>query len=91
MTENRIGDAPMLPELLAQIPTTETMIAVSGDGAYDIKGCHAAIAARGAAAGNPPIFNGGITDQTRMSRTGKTGRPPCLLGHHRVLPNPCVR
>ena len=50
VTDNTIGDAPMLPELLAQIAATETITVVSGDGAYDTKGCHAAIAARGSAA-----------------------------------------
>src|SRR5277367_1964741 len=57
ITDNSIGDAPMLPELLGQIPATETIIAVSGDGAYDTKGCHAAIAARGAAAVIPTRKN----------------------------------
>jgi hypothetical protein len=50
ITDNGVGDAPMLPELLKQIPVSETICFVSGDGAYDTKGCHAAIAARGAAA-----------------------------------------
>jgi hypothetical protein len=43
ITGNSIGDAPMLPALLNQIPTAEPIIAVSGDGAYDTKGCHAAM------------------------------------------------
>ena len=50
VTDNAEGDAPMLPDLLSQIPADEPIISVSGDGAYDTKGCHAAIAARGAAA-----------------------------------------
>nr|WP_011997478.1 IS5-like element ISPa35 family transposase [Pseudomonas aeruginosa]CAO91762.1 transposase [Pseudomonas aeruginosa] len=57
VTDNRIGDAPMLPELLTQIPATETVATVSGDGAYDTKACHAAIAARGAAAVIPTRKN----------------------------------
>ena len=48
VTSNRLGDAQMLPELLKQIPENEQINAVSGDGAYDTKGCHAAIAERGA-------------------------------------------
>ena len=48
----------MLPELLAQIPSHEVITAVGGDGAYDTKGCHAAIAARGAAALIPTRKNG---------------------------------
>ena len=58
VTDNAEGDAPMLPELLSQIPADEVILSVSGDGAYDTKGCHAAIAARGAAAIIPTRKNG---------------------------------
>lgn len=58
VTDNSIGDAPMLPELLGQIPADEVMASVSADGAYDTKGCHAAIAQRGAQAVIPPRKNG---------------------------------
>ncbi len=50
VTDNSIGDAPMLPELLKQIPESEQIASVSGDGAYDTKACHEAIALRQAAA-----------------------------------------
>ena len=50
ITDNAIGDAPMLPELLAQIPAHEPLHSVSADGAYDTKACHEAIAGRHAAA-----------------------------------------
>lgn len=50
VTDNSVGDAPMLPELLGQIPADEAVASVSGDGAYDTKACHAAIAQRGAQA-----------------------------------------
>lgn len=50
VTSNSVGDAPMLPELLAQIASTTTIATVTGDGAYDTKACHAAIAAIGASA-----------------------------------------
>ncbi len=50
ITDNAIGDAPMLPELLAQIPAGEPVHSVSADGAYDTKACHEAIADRQAAA-----------------------------------------
>lgn len=50
VTSNSVGDAPMLPELLAQIASTTTITTVTGDGAYDTKACHAAIAAIGASA-----------------------------------------
>ena len=57
VTDNSVGDAPMLPELLAQIPQGEPVASVSGDGAYDTRACHAAIAQRGAAAIIPPRKN----------------------------------
>jgi IS5 family transposase len=50
VTDNAIGDAPMLPHLLAQIPEDELLCSVSADGAYDTKACHEAIAGRQAAA-----------------------------------------
>lgn len=48
VTDNATGDAPMLACLLEQISVDETIASVSGDGAYDTKGCHEAIAQRGA-------------------------------------------
>jgi hypothetical protein len=44
VTGNGVGDVPMLPELLAQIPAEETLFSVRGEGAYDTKACHEAIA-----------------------------------------------
>jgi hypothetical protein len=58
VTDNRTGDATMLPELLSQIPPTEKLMTVTTDGAYDTRLCHAAIADRGAAAIIPPRRNG---------------------------------
>ena len=57
VTDNSAGDAPMLPELLAQVPPDEKVTSVSADGAYDTKACHAAIASRGAQAIIPPRKN----------------------------------
>lgn len=48
VTDNRQGDAQMLPSLLTHIPAAEAIGCVSGDGAFDTKACHEAIAARGA-------------------------------------------
>ncbi len=48
VTDNSIGDAPVLPALLDQIPADESIASVSGDGAYDTKDCHEAIALRAA-------------------------------------------
>jgi len=58
VTTNAIGDALTLPDLLAQIPQDEQILSVSGDGAYDTKACHAAIAERGAEAVIPVRRNG---------------------------------
>jgi len=49
-TTSDVGDAPMLPELLDQIPPEQEIGSVTGDGAFDTRKCHDAIAARGAAA-----------------------------------------
>jgi len=58
VTTNAIGDAPTLPGLLAQIPGDERILSVGGDGAYDTRDCHAAIAGRGADAVIPVRRNG---------------------------------
>ncbi|WP_075790967.1 IS5 family transposase [Massilia putida] len=51
------GDAPLLPCLLDQIGNDEPIASVSGDGAYDMKDCHEAIARRGAEAVIPTRRN----------------------------------
>ena len=56
-TTSRIGDAPMLPELLHQILPDQEIATVTADGAYDTRKCHDIIAARGAAAIIPPRRN----------------------------------
>ncbi len=43
--DNKTGDAPILPELMGQIPETEIIAANYGDGPYDTKECHNTIAA----------------------------------------------
>jgi hypothetical protein len=57
VTSNAIGDVPMLPELLAQVPVEEPIASVSADGAYDTRTCLDAIASRGAQAVIPPRKN----------------------------------
>lgn len=54
VTGSRIGDAPMLPDLLDQIADDQPIGMVTADEAYDTRSCHAASAARGAAAVIPP-------------------------------------
>lgn len=57
ITGSNIGDAPMLPELLEQIPPDQEIGSVTADGAYDTRNCHEAIAARHADAVIPPRKN----------------------------------
>jgi len=57
VTSSSIGDAPMLPDLLEQIPSDEEIGTVTADGAYDTRKCHDAIAAHNAHAVIPPRKN----------------------------------
>lgn len=57
ITGSHVGDAPMLPDLLNQIPAHEQIGSVTADGAYDTRKCHDAIAERGANAVIPPCEN----------------------------------
>jgi hypothetical protein len=57
VTRSNVGDAPMLPDLLNQIPPDQDIGSVTADGAYDTRKCHEAIAARGANAVIPPRKN----------------------------------
>jgi hypothetical protein len=57
ITGNDVGDAPVLPMLLAQIPQDEEIGGVTADGAYDTRSCHDVIAKRGADAIIPPWRN----------------------------------
>ncbi len=57
VTGSNVGDAPMLPELLDQIPSDQEIGSVTADGAYDTRKCHDAIAGRQADAIVPPRKN----------------------------------
>ena len=57
VTSSNVGDAPILPELLNQIPPDQDIGSVTADGAYDTRKCHEAIAAREAHAVIPPRKN----------------------------------
>ncbi len=57
ITKNDVGDAPVLPVLLGQIPDEEDVASVTADGAYDTRRSHEAIAERGAQAVIPPRKN----------------------------------
>ena len=57
VTSSDVGDAPVLPDLLAQIAADQDIASVTADGAYDTRKCHEALADRGAAAIIPPRKN----------------------------------
>lgn len=57
ITASHIGDAPILRDLLSQIPAGEEIGSVTADGAYDTRKCHDTIADRGAHAVIPPRKN----------------------------------
>ena len=57
ITGSHIGEAPVLPDLLSQIPIGEEIGLVTADGAYDTRKCHDAVADRGAQAVIPPRKN----------------------------------
>ena len=43
VTGSHIGHAPVLPDLLTQIPADEVISSVTADGAYDTRKCHDAM------------------------------------------------
>ena len=57
ITSSNVGDAPVLPDLLNQIPSDQDIGSVTADGAYDTHKCHETIAARNAHAVIPPRKN----------------------------------
>lgn len=77
ITGSSIGDAPMLPELLNQIPREQEIGSVTADGAYDTRKCHEAIAARNAAAIIPPRKN--AKRGSRRARAPWPETKPCAL------------
>lgn len=50
ITGSGLGDAPMLPDLLSQIPEGEPIASVTADGAHNGRACRDALAERGAEA-----------------------------------------
>jgi len=83
VTGNGVGDAPVLPDLLGQIPPDEVIASVRADGAYDTKGCHRAIAKRGADAIIPVRKNG---QPWKESCDGARTRNEALRGMRRLGP-----
>ena len=81
ITGSRVGDAPMLPELLSQIPADQAIDKVSADGAYDTRACHAAIAARDACAVIPSRKN---TRAWLENTPGASARNETVRSTHRL-------
>lgn len=71
VTTSDVGDAPMLPKLLDQIPPEQEIGSVTADGAYDTRKCHDAIAERGAAAIIPPRKNARLWQGTSAGATAR--------------------
>lgn len=57
VTKSSVGDAPVLPDLLNQIPKGQEIGSITADGAYDTRKCRDAIADRDADAIIPPRRN----------------------------------
>jgi hypothetical protein len=81
VTDNSIGDAPVLPALLDQIPADERIASVSGDGAYDTKDCHETVALRDAYAIIPTRKN---TKPWKTNRCGADARNDILRTTRRL-------
>ena len=81
VTGSRIGDAPILPDLLDQIPAAQPIGMVTADRACDTRACHAAIAARAAAPVIPPRRNG---KPWRDQTAGATARNDALRSCRRL-------
>ena len=54
VTTNEVGDSPVGAELLNQIPSHETVVSLTGDGAYDTQDVHEACHRRGVIPVIPP-------------------------------------
>ncbi|SNR85802.1 Transposase DDE domain-containing protein [Puniceibacterium sediminis] len=106
VTTTNVGDAPMLPELLAQIPLDQNIGSVTAEGAYATRVCHDAIAARNAHAVIPsrknakpwkPTSAGAIARNEAVNASRYLGRAlwQRLSGYHRrsrvETKVPCVK
>lgn len=76
VSSSSIGDAPMLPDLLNQIPPDQELGSVTADGAYDTRKCHDAIAAQNAHSVIPPRKNAKLwkPDTPRARARNETAR-----------------
>jgi len=81
-TSSDMGDAPMLPELLDQIPPEQQIASVTADGACDSRKCHDAIAAAGQR--DHPSPQERETLETRHRWSGRTQRNPAHIEARRA-------
>lgn len=88
VTSNAIGDAPMLPELLAQIPADEPIESVCADGAYGTRGCLDAVAERQAMAVIPPRKN---TTHWKKANAGSAQRNETVRAYKRLGSSICKK
>jgi len=84
VTDNSIGYAPMLTNLLGQISPQGQLASVSGDGACDTKGCDEAIALRPADAIIPTRKN---AKPWKKDRAGAAARNEILRATRRLGAN----
>ncbi|KIT17362.1 Transposase DDE domain protein [Jannaschia aquimarina] len=75
VTGSNVDDAPMLPELLSQIPANLEIGSVTADSAYSTRKCHDAIASRGAHTVIPPRKH---AKPGKPATTGAIARIPAL-------------
>lgn len=78
ITGSGVGDAPVLPDLLAQIPEGGAIASITAYGAYDTRGCRDTIANRGADAVIPP---------RRNAKPSKTDSPGAADRHEALRAN----
>lgn len=75
ITGRNVGDAPILPDPLDQIPEDQETGSVTADGAYDTRKCHDAIADRGARAVIPP------RKSAKAITAGAASRRRCIVSN----------
>lgn len=81
ITDNSVGDTPMLPELLGRIPTDEVKASISANDAYDTKACHTMIVQCCAQALTPPREN---ANSWKATMVGALTRSEALKACHRL-------
>ena len=82
-TPSQTGNSPVLPDLLAQIPSEQPIGTVPADGAYNTRKCHSVIADRGGTSIIPIRRNGRAWKRTAplpAHGTRPCGQPSASAG-----------